>query len=353
MRKTLVLLAALGAARAVARRRRAARIDLSGQVALITGGSRGLGLALAEELALHDCKLIICGRDERQLQRAQRHLERRGAQVLAVACDVSDRAAVERLVAAGIERFGRVDILVNNAGIISVGPLDAQAPADFERAMEVMFWGTFWPTMAVLPWMRERGEGRIVNITSVGGKVSVPHMLPYSCAKFAAVGFSEGLRAELAGEGVTVTTVVPGLMRTGSYLNGEFAGRPRGEFTWFGVLANLPLTSIDARAAARQIVRSTQLGDAELIVTWQARLASRVHGLAPGVTGQVLGVVDRMLPSAPPAGGDKAVGWASETALTRSFLTALGRNAAAELLQMPETAPDSRLQSIPAAAADR
>ena len=128
--------------------------------------------------------------------------------VAAVACDVTREESAGQLVDAARERYGRLDILVNNAGIIRVGPVQSTGPADYEAALATM---TMAPTrlLAALPVMRAQGHGRIVTITSIGGKLSVPHLLPYSTAKFAAVGFSEGLRAELGLGPVTVTTVVP------------------------------------------------------------------------------------------------------------------------------------------------
>src|SRR5581483_5724484 len=151
-----------------------------------------------------------------------------------------------------------VDILVNNASIIQVAPVEALGPREFQHAMAVNFWGVVHPTLAGLPRMRARRRGRIVTITSIGGKVSVPHLLPYGAAKFAAVGFSEGLRAELARDGISVTTIVPGLMRTGSILNAVFKGPHRAEFAAFSVLGSLPLVSMDAERAARQIVAATR-----------------------------------------------------------------------------------------------
>ncbi len=114
----------------------------------------------------------------------------------------------------GHTAFGRVDIVVNNAGIIQVGPMSTTTVEDFATALDVMFWGALYPTLAVLPQMRARRSGHVVNITSIGGMVSVPHLLPYTCAKFAAVGLSEGLRTELGQEGIHVTTVVPGWRRS-------------------------------------------------------------------------------------------------------------------------------------------
>jgi len=269
--------------------------DLRGQAARITGGSRGLGLLLAREFARAGCRIVICARDEAELDRAREAIEREGAEVLTVVCDVSDRAQVERLVAQAVARFGQIDILVNNAGIITVGPIQHMTLEDFANSMDIIYWGTVYATLAALPAMLERGAGRIVNITSVGGKVSVPHLLPYTSAKFAAVGFSQGLRAELAGTGVTVTTIVPGLMRTGSPFNAFFKGRQEAEFTWFAAGDSLAFASMDAARAARQIVSATRRGEAERILSLPAALLSRVHGLFPGTTSDLLGLVNRLI----------------------------------------------------------
>jgi short-subunit dehydrogenase len=307
--------------------------SMAGRVVLITGSSRGLGLALAEEFAAQGARLVICARDERELETARTRLAAQGAEVLAVICDVSVQDDVQSLVNEASARFGHIDVLVNNAGVIQVGPLDAQTLTDFQEAMDVMFWGTVYPTLAVLPQMRERGRGHVANITSIGGKVSVPHLLPYSCAKFAAVGFSEGLRAELACHDIKITTVVPGLMRTGSHLNAYFKGKNEDEFTWFSLGATLPVAAMSARRAARRIVAAIRRGQAELILSPQARALATIHGVAPGTTADLLGLVNRVLPQAEGRDRDRHLGRESETRLTRSALTALGRKAARELNQ--------------------
>src|SRR5262249_28290720 len=174
---------------------------------------------------------------------------------------------VEQLIAATITRFGTIDILVNNAGEIQVGPVQSLTIEDFKAAMDVMFWGMVYSSMAVLPHLLRKESGRIVNITSIGGKVAVAHLLPYDSAKFAALGFSEGLRAELKGTGITVTTVVPGLMRTGGHLNASFQGDVEREAVWFGLGATLPGISINADRAARKIVHAAARGEAETILS--------------------------------------------------------------------------------------
>jgi NAD(P)-dependent dehydrogenase (short-subunit alcohol dehydrogenase family) len=265
---------------------------------------------------------------------------REGPAVLALRADVTDRADVERLVAEVVGRFGRIDVLVNNAGQIEVGPLATNAPEDFDRAMDVMFWGMLHPTLAVLPGMRARGSGRIVNVTSIGGKVSLPHLLPYGCAKFAAVGLSEGLRAELAGTGIQVTTVVPGLMRTGSYLNAVFKGRQDAEYEWFALGSTLPGLSMSAERAARAIVRATARGESERILTLPAKVATWLHGLAPGVTADLFGLVNRLaLPAG--EGRARARGEDIEARLRGPWLrifTTLGRMAAARFHERREPA---------------
>jgi NAD(P)-dependent dehydrogenase (short-subunit alcohol dehydrogenase family) len=314
--------------RALARRWRT--IDLKDRVVLITGGSRGLGLVLAREFGRQGAKVALCARDTCELDRALVDLGDEGIPAAAMQCDVTDRRQVWEMVEAFRAFFGRIDVLVNNAGTIAVGPMEVMTLADYEEAMRVHFWGPLFTTLAVLPEMRARGEGCIVNISSIGGKVSVPHLLPYSASKFALVGFSEGLRAELTGDGVRVTTVIPGLMRTGSPRNATFKGKHHAEYAWFTLSDSLPLFSMSARRAARRIVEACQHGDAEVVLSLPAQLAVAFHGLFPGLTADLMGISNRLLPNAGGIGIARATGAESETALTESWLTGLTRTAARE-----------------------
>jgi len=264
---------------------------LNGKVAIVTGSSRGLGFLIARELLRAGCRVVICGRNEKDLDIARKAL---GSGVTSMLCDVSQKEDVDDLIMHVVEEFGRIDILVNNAGIIQVGPVETMTLADFDAQLGVMYWGLVYTTLAALPHMR-RGA-RIANITSIGGKVSVPHLLPYGSAKFAAVGFSEGLHAEVAKDGISVSTVVPGLMRTGSFLNAFFKGKESAEFTWFSLGSALPLISMDAERAARQIVAAIRRRDAEVILSMPAKLLALFHGVFPGATSEILALVNRLLP---------------------------------------------------------
>jgi NAD(P)-dependent dehydrogenase (short-subunit alcohol dehydrogenase family) len=328
-KQLLTAAAGLGAAatlQLLARRRRS--FHFRGRTVLITGGSRGLGLVLAREFAAEGARLVICARDREELERAGAELAGGGAEVLAVPCDVTERAQVQDLVAAALERFGQVDVLVNNAGVIQVGPMEAMTLADYEQAMKVHFWGPLYTMLAVLPGMRARRAGRIVNISSIGGKIPFPHLLPYNASKHALVGLSGGMRAELASQGVLVTTVCPGLMRTGSPVNAWFKGQHRAEYAWFTLGDSLPVASISAERAARQIVSACRRGDAELIISLPARLAVVFHGIAPGLTLELLSAVDRLLPEPGGTGTVARTGRESESPLTLSALTGLTRQAA-------------------------
>jgi NAD(P)-dependent dehydrogenase (short-subunit alcohol dehydrogenase family) len=329
------LLATAGVTLWAATRLRARRaFDLRGRSVLITGGSRGLGLALAREFAAQGARLAICGRDSESLERARVSLERFGADLIAVPCDVTDRSSVASMLEEVHQKLGPVDVLVNNAGVIEVGPAETMSLADYEEAMATNFWGMLYPTLAVLPEMRDRGVGRIVNITSIGGKLGIPHLLPYSASKFAAVGFSQGLRAEVATYGIKVVTVVPGLMRTGSPRNAIFRGQHRSEYAWFSISDALPGLSISAESAARKILAACRRGDAEVLFPITARIATVANAVAPGLTADVLSLVDRLLPSAGRRPGGRRTGAESQSRLSPSWLTRLGDRAARKYNQI-------------------
>jgi NAD(P)-dependent dehydrogenase (short-subunit alcohol dehydrogenase family) len=322
--RTWLKLASVGAsvvlARSVMRHRRT--LDLTGRVVVITGGSRGLGLVLARALVERGARVAICARDEAELARARSELEQLGGDVFTAVCDVSERDDVLRFIASVEDDFGPIDVLVNNAGIIQVGPLELMTEDDFERALQVNLRGPLHAMLAVLPAMRRRGAGRIVNIASIGGKIAVPHLAPYTTSKFALVGLSEAMRAELVKDGIYVTTVCPGLMRTGSARHAWFKGHVQAEYAWFSIGDSNSLSSVSAESAVEQIIRAFCRGDAGVVISPQAKLASFIHGLAPGLVQEALAVVARMMPGPTPARSKLAVeGKDAESAFSPSPFT--------------------------------
>jgi NAD(P)-dependent dehydrogenase (short-subunit alcohol dehydrogenase family) len=328
---------ALGTLVAAAALRSRRAIDFAGTTVVIFGGSRGLGLAMAREFSSAGAHVVLAARDEQELERAAADIENRGGRVTTISCDVTDRGQVERTIGRIVHDRGGIDVLVNNAGIIQVGPLEHMTFADFEEAMATHFWGPLFAIMAALPYMRAGGARRIVNISSIGGKIAVPHLLPYSASKFALTGLSEGLRSELASQGFAVTTVCPGLMRTGSTYNAMFKGQHRQEFAWFHVANATPGMSMSAARAARRIVDACRHGDPEVILTPGAHVAVLANGISPSTVGRALTLANRFLPGPSDTGGNRAhSGWQSVSKYVPSSMTRLADRATVENNELPD-----------------
>lgn len=329
MKRNLKVMA-LGVAAAVAIRawlRHSRYLELRGKVVFITGGSRGLGLEIAREFIRRGAKVAVCARDQEELDRARKEFEEAGTSILTLKCDVGVRAEIQHAITAAEEQLGAVDVLVNNAGTIVVGPVENQDLQIFEEALQTNFWGALYATAVVIDGMKQRGGGRIVNIASVGGKVAFPHLLAYTASKFALVGYSQGLRAELAKDHILVTTVCPGLMRTGSPRNAVFTGQNEKEYTWFTLSDSLPGTSISVRRAARQIVNACVYGKSEVHLGVPAKLASILQGVAPGLSAELLSQVNKLMPEPGEVNSNPVSGANSETPFTQSDLTQLTRAA--------------------------
>jgi NAD(P)-dependent dehydrogenase (short-subunit alcohol dehydrogenase family) len=331
---------ALGAARAW--RRKSRWFSYAGKTAIVTGGARGLGLVLARHLVDAGARVAICARTEADLRAAERELRARGGEVLSIRCDVRDREQVEQMVEQVLGQWGTVDLLFNVAGVIEVGPLDAMTREDFQRAMDTHCWGPLNTVLAVLSTMRRKRWGRIVNVSSIGGKQAVPHLLPYVASKFALVGLSGGLRTELAKDGIWVTTICPSLMRTGSPRNAIFKGQHRKEYAWFSIGDALPYVSMAPEEAAEQILAACQNGDGEVIVANRGNLGIQLQKWAPRLTQEIVTLVDRVLPRMGGIGQRAARGYESESRLSPSWLTQLGEEAAQRNNEMRRHPLDGR-----------
>ena len=301
-RSILLLVVLLLALWAIVRAIRTQRFSLKNKVALITGGSRGLGLVLARQICAQGGKVALLARDNDELIRAKTELAGRGGKVFTVQCDLLDSAQIHSAIRQTIDRFGKIDVLINNAGIIEVGPLQHMRREDFERSMAVHFWAPYELTSEVASEMRTRGGGRIVNISSIGGKIAVPHMAPYTVSKFALAGFSDAIRSELARDKIHVTTVTPGLMRTGSEGHAKFKGDHSAEFHAFTGANRLPFASMSAERAAKKILAACARGQSALAIPFAARVLIVAHALFPNFVGQIMKIVNKRLPL--PVAGD-------------------------------------------------
>jgi NAD(P)-dependent dehydrogenase (short-subunit alcohol dehydrogenase family) len=188
---------------------------LDGQVAIVTGAGRGVGEAIAKELARRGAAVAVAARTDREIDEVVRTIELDGGTAVAVPTDVTDDAAVAHLVEETYERLGPPSLLVNNAGTWQhVGPLEEADVSEWWRDIEVSLRGSFLCSRAVLPPMLERRAGRIVNVSSYAAIAPPPYTSAYVAAKAALLTLSESLALELRGRGVTVFAITPGFVRT-------------------------------------------------------------------------------------------------------------------------------------------
>ena len=189
-------------------------MKLEGRTAVVTGGGRGIGAAVAGALAEEGASVVVSARSEKEIESVAAELRGAGHTAWAVPCDVTDPVQVFALAETAGERLGRVDILVNNAGMVISAPLKSLSLEIWNQIMAVNATGVFLCTKAFLPGMVERGWGRVVNVASIAGKTGGPYISAYSASKHAVIGFTRSVAAEVATSGVTVNAVCPGYVDT-------------------------------------------------------------------------------------------------------------------------------------------
>jgi len=187
---------------------------LAGKVAIVTGGTRGIGLAIARLLAEDGASVVVSGRDAARLEAAVKDLESLGAPAMAVAADAAKREDADRLVEATRERFGRIDVLVNNAGITRDQLLVRMKDDDWDQVLDTNLRGVFLMTRAVGKVMMRQKSGRIINIASTAGAMGNPGQVNYSAAKAGVIGLTKAAGRELAHWNILVNAVAPGLIET-------------------------------------------------------------------------------------------------------------------------------------------
>lgn len=308
--------------------RELSKFNLNGKVVLITGGSRGFGLVLARHLGMRGARLAICARSADDLELARQELDARQIEVMAMTVDVTVNEEVQALMRDVIRHYGKIDVLVNNAGIIQVGPQHLMTVEDYQLAMQTNFWAQLYAIQAILPHFAERGGGRIVNVTSIGGKIALPHLLPYTASKFAAVGLSEGMHAELRKYNIIVTTVIPNLMRTGSPLNVDVKGDYEEEYAWFKHADSNPLLSQNPDKTAERILKAIEYGEAEVTLSLTGKMAALAKGLAPGWLSMLMGLANRILPEGATGNTASVKGWQAESGRSQGPVSDLTDQAA-------------------------
>jgi short-subunit dehydrogenase len=290
-----VILAAGALAVSIAAQR--SQYTFRNKVVLITGGSRGLGLVLARTLAERGALIGLIARDAEELARARETIAS-ASLVQLLPADVSDKAQVEQAVSNLVQRFGRIDVVINNAGQILAAPFDDTTDADFKGMLDVHLWGTLHVTRAALPHLVRQRNGKVVNICSIGSRIAVPHLSAYCASKFAQAGLSAVMAEELRAKGIRVTTVMPGLMRTGSHVQAWFKGDQPVEYAAFSLVGGMPGTSMSAERAARLILTAVARGQAEATIPFTVRQIAKTASIFPNLAAAALGGINKLLPEA-------------------------------------------------------
>jgi short-subunit dehydrogenase len=270
--------------------------DYFGKTVVITGGSRGLGFAMAKRYAKEGAQVVLLARDGEELDRAWGLIKKQYpyASVHTMVCDITQNHQVETTIDKIRHDFGRIDVLINNAGSITVGPISTLEKSDYKSSLKLHLFAVLELVRFAKPLLK---GGQIVNISSVGGRIPVPHMSSYSVAKHALSALSEGLQAELEPDGIRVTTVYPGLMRTGSPIQALFKGNHEKEYAWFALSDNLPGLTICAEKAANIIFKGVQEGNAVIRFPKRTALGIALHALMPETYASLNQLACRVLPN--------------------------------------------------------
>jgi len=234
---------------------------LAGRVAVVTGGTRGIGLAIARSLAEDGASVVVSGRDSGRLDAAVKELEAFGGGAIGVAADAAQRADADRLIESARERFGRLDVVVNNAGITRDQLLVRMKDEDWDQVIETNLRGVFLMTRTAAKVMMRQRSGRIVNISSTAGAMGNPGQVNYSAAKAGVVGLTKGAARELAHWGILVNAVAPGLIETD--MTAAIPAEARE-----ALLQQVPLKRIGAAREVADVVRFLA-GDGAAYVTGQ------------------------------------------------------------------------------------
>lgn len=255
--------------------------EIAGKVAVVTGAASGIGRATACLLAAEGARLAISDVDREGLEQTAEKIRAAGGEVTTYLVDVANKDAVYGLADQVASTFGGADIVVNNAGVAQVARVEELSYDDFEWVMDIDFWGMVYGTKAFLPQLQVKGQGHIVNVSSIFGLIAVPTQAAYNSAKFAIRGFTEALRLEFKGTGIQVSCVHPGGIKTNIARNARFLQSTAASEREEAVSGFDRLARTTPEKAAQTIVKGIKKNKPRILIGFDARLVDWTQRLLP------------------------------------------------------------------------
>lgn len=254
-------------------------------VILITGASQGIGRATALLFARQGYDLVLAARQSDRLQAVAQEVQNLGQSAIAIPTDVKDAQQVQAMVAKALEHYSAIDVLVNNAGIYISGPVEAFSLEDWHQAIDTNLWGYIHTIHALLPHLLTRGTGTIINVSSIGGKVPLPYLVPYTTTKFAVTGLTEALHSELKPKGIHVGGIYPSIIKSDflerAILRGKDQQDAQGRLDQLNQVLSAPVVEKpeDVANAIWEAVRQQK----EEVLVGSANVSKAAYGVFPGL----------------------------------------------------------------------
>jgi short-subunit dehydrogenase len=252
---------------------------------LITGASQGIGKATAHLFARQGYNVVLAARQPDRLKAVAEELQQLGCSALPVPTDVREVGQVHRLVETALAHYSSIDVLVNNAGIYISGPVEQFSLEDWQQTINTNLWGYIHTVYALLPHLLAQGKGTIVNVGSIGGRVPIPYLTPYTTSKFAVTGFTQALHSELSPKGIQVCGIYPNLIKSKFLERAIFQGQDAEdiEARRQQVEQVLQLPGVEKPEDVAQAIWNAVSQQRAEVLVGTANLAAAAHGTFPGL----------------------------------------------------------------------
>jgi len=277
-------------------KRKKRQFTYQGKVVLVTGGARGLGYIMARQLVEEGAKVIICARDADQLDKAYVLLRNHGEVTYPYVCDITEKENIVQLAYFIKKRFGRLDVLINNTGTITINPIEQLPLNNYKKFIESHLWGPMQLVRVLIPLLSKSREAKIVNIFSVGGKISLAKSQPYDVNEIVHAVFYDNISRVITGKNIKLTAIYPEFKDQDLPVNLKLKGHSEQELAWSKFNESRPLISLYAENVGKQILKTAQIGKKTLTLPFPRELARIVNNINTELNLTLCQLVDHLVP---------------------------------------------------------